>query len=138
MRTKDKSSPLDNMNTILPPNNSVIFLTLDYKIIDDMKKTHVNISLYELTNLTSQWDILSCALGKTSTNSVSSYRKGPIKSPKSLASMLNLLHMEEATPLFPLFVLSFEILTFNAHNCLFDSGSSINVMPFPVTKQINA
>jgi len=57
---------------------------MDYNIIEDMKNTYASISLYELTKLMSQWDILFHALGKTSTNNISSFSKGPSKSPNTL------------------------------------------------------
>ena len=37
----------------------------------------------------------------------------------------------------PPFLLTLEILNHNVHNCLVDSGSSINVMPLAVCKKIN-
>ena len=37
----------------------------------------------------------------------------------------------------PPFLLSFEIFSFNVHNCLVDSGASTNVMPLSVCKKLN-
>ena len=37
----------------------------------------------------------------------------------------------------PPFLLTLEILNHNVHNCLVDSGSSVNVMPLAVCKKIN-
>src|SRR5713101_4756508 len=37
----------------------------------------------------------------------------------------------------PPFLLTFEIFNHNVHNCLVDSGASINVMPISVCKKIN-
>ena len=37
----------------------------------------------------------------------------------------------------PPFLLTFEIFNHNVHNCLADSGASINVMPISVCKKIN-
>ena len=37
----------------------------------------------------------------------------------------------------PPFILTLEMLDHNVHNCLVDSGSSINVMPLEVCKNIN-
>ena len=37
----------------------------------------------------------------------------------------------------PPFLLTFEIFNYNVHNCLVDSGESINVMPLSVCKRIN-
>ena len=37
----------------------------------------------------------------------------------------------------PPFLLTFEIFNHNVHNCLVDSGESVNVMPILVCKKIN-
>ena len=37
----------------------------------------------------------------------------------------------------PPFLLTFEIFNHNLHNCLVDSGASVNVMPLSVCKRIN-
>ena len=37
----------------------------------------------------------------------------------------------------PPFLLTFEILNHNVHNCLVESGSAVNVMPLSVYKKIN-
>ena len=37
----------------------------------------------------------------------------------------------------PPFLLNFKILNYNVHNCLVDSGASINFMPLSVYKRIN-
>ena len=37
----------------------------------------------------------------------------------------------------PAFLLTFDIFNYNVHNCLVDSGASVNVMPLSVCKKIN-
>ena len=37
----------------------------------------------------------------------------------------------------PHFLLTFEIFNHNMHNCLVDSGASVNVMPLSICKKIN-
>ena len=37
----------------------------------------------------------------------------------------------------PTFLITLEIFNFNIHNCLVDSGASVNVMPLSVCKQMN-
>ena len=37
----------------------------------------------------------------------------------------------------PAFLLNFEIFDYNVHNCLVESGESVNVMPFSACKKIN-
>lgn len=134
---KDKNNASDNMNTSLPPENSVNLPPLDYNIVEDMKKTRVKISLYELTKVIVQRDILLCAQGKTCTDNVASSSKGPSKFANSLTSMLNLLHMEEVNSLCPPLLLSFEIFNSNFHNCLVDFGASVNVIPLSIARRIN-
>ena len=51
MSSKIQDTPPDRTNTSLPRENSVSLLALDYNIVEDMKKTRGNISLYELTKL---------------------------------------------------------------------------------------
>ena len=38
----------------------------------------------------------------------------------------------------PLFIITFEIFNINVHNCLVDSGDSLNVIPYSVGKKLNA
>lgn len=53
MSRKYKRNPLETMNSS-PATNTVVSLpTLDYDIVEDIKKTHANISLYELTKIMS-------------------------------------------------------------------------------------
>lgn len=53
MSIKLQNTPPNITNTSLPLDNSVSLPSLDYNIVEDMKKTRAKISLYELTNLTS-------------------------------------------------------------------------------------
>jgi len=59
--------------------------------MDEMNKNHVNISLFDLAKIQSQWDILLHALGQTSMDNETSTRKGASKPPKSLLIVLNTL-----------------------------------------------
>lgn len=76
-------------------------------------------------------------MGKNSTDNAISLDKGASKSPDALASLINALCLEEKT-LYPPLLLMFEIFNFNVHNCLVDSGASVNVMPLSVAKKMNA
>lgn len=53
MSSSLENTPLDSTNTSLPPDISVSLSTLDYNIVEDIKKTHVNIYEYKLTKLIS-------------------------------------------------------------------------------------
>lgn len=54
MSSNLQNTPLDNTNIRSTLDTSVSLPPLDYNIIDDMKKTRVNISLFELANIQSQ------------------------------------------------------------------------------------
>ena len=102
-----------------------------------MKKVIENISLFELTNITSQLDILLWSLGQTSIGNSTSSDNGSSKSHEALTYVLNALRMD-ANTLYPPFLLTFEIFNFNVDNFLVDSGASVNVMPLYVANNINA
>ena len=64
------------MNSVPPPDTSVSLPTLDYNIVQDMKKALANISLCELTKIKRQQEILLRELGKTFIGDVTSSRRG--------------------------------------------------------------
>lgn len=64
MRSKIQNTPLDSMNASLTHDISMSLPTLDYNIVEDMKKAHANISLFELSKIQVQRDIF-LHLGKT-------------------------------------------------------------------------
>lgn len=138
MSSKDKIIPPETMHSVPPLDTSVSLASLDYNIVEDMKKTHEKISLYELIKIMSQSDILLRVLGENYVNQATSLNKGSGKSPHTLTSILNTLHMEEANSLYHPFLLSFEIFNFNFHKWLVDSSASSNVKPLSVAKKINA
>lgn len=138
MSSKLQNTPPDNTNTNLIPNTLVILPALDYKIVEDMKKTRANISLFELAKIQSERDILLRALGQTSTDSTASTNKGASTSVVSLTIVLSTLQMEEENYVCPPFLLSFESFNYNVHKFLVDSSTSNNVMPLSIAKNINA
>ena len=66
-----------------------------------------------------------------------------IKEPKNDIPTKNQPREEDIEPSWeekaktPPFLLTLEVLNHNVHNCLVDSGSSVNVMPLEVCKKIN-
>lgn len=62
MSNKFQNTPLDNTNTCSTPYTLVSLPPLDYNIVDDMEKDRVNISLFELAKIQSQWYIMLHAL----------------------------------------------------------------------------
>jgi len=101
MRNKLQNNLLDNMNIHSTLETSVNLPHLDYNIVDDMKKTRANISLFELAKIQSQRDILLRALGQTSIDNVTTTRKGASTPSRSLSTMLNTFWIEEATQVVP-------------------------------------
>lgn len=138
MSSKLQNTFLDNTNIYSTPDTSVILPPLDYKIVDDMKKTWENISLFELAKIQSQRDILLRALGHIIVGNTTSTRKGESTPPGSLATVINTLWMEETHLGYPPFLLSFEFFNYNVHNCPVDSGLIANVMLLSIAKKTNA
>jgi len=63
MSNKLQNTLPDNMNIYSTPNTLVSLPPLDYNIVDVMKETRANISLFELVKIQSQQDILLRTLG---------------------------------------------------------------------------
>lgn len=122
------------MNIRSTPDTSVSLPPLDYNIVDDMKKNRLNINLFELAKVQSQRDSLLRAMGQTTTDNATSTSKGESTPPRSLSTTLNTLWMEEVNSGCPPFLLYFEILNYNFHNCLVDSGTKSNVMCLSIVK----
>ena len=97
---------------------------MGYDIIEDIQKNKANISLFETCNLPQQKEKLLKEL------------ETPIIEPQ------NDNHIEEdigeesiggnSKYRTPAFLLTYEIFNYNVHNCLVDSGASVNVMPLSI------
>ena len=98
--------------------------------MEDIKKVRANISLFEMCNLPQQKEKLLKAL------EVSEERLPTGNQPQEEeigeASIGGKPKNKN-----PPFLLTFEIFNHNVHNCLVDSGASVNVMPLSVCKRIN-
>ena len=105
-----------------------------YNIIKDMKKTRANISLYELTRVANQRDIILKTFANPPTSKpMSTTSAQAAASPQSIVNAVNVNSRGSTSH----FLLSFEIFNFNVHNCLVDSGASTNVMPLFVCNKLN-
>lgn len=58
VRSKDKAITPDVRNQVTPLYTSTILLTMDYNIVKDVNKFCTNIPMFELTKITSKWDIV--------------------------------------------------------------------------------
>ena len=112
--------------------------THDYNIVEDLNEIRANISIYYLTNIVGQCELIVQAFSQPlpgdkaySSQKVSGKSSGPLK------YIVNVVTLE-ANTLFPPFLLTFENYNYNFHNFLFDFGASMNIMPLSVAKKIYA
>ena len=103
---------------------------MDYDIAEDIKKVRENISLFEMCNVPQQKEKLLKAL-EVSKEMLPTDNQ-PQEEEIGEASMGGKPKSKN-----PPFLLTFEIFNHNVHNCLVDSGASVNVMPLSVCKKIN-
>jgi len=97
MSIKLHNTPPDSTNMSLTSDILVSLPTLDYNIMEDMRKACANISLFELAKIQGQRDIILHALGKTSANSTTSTSKGSSTSPGSLTTVINTIGWKKQT-----------------------------------------
>eukprot|EP00253_Pinus_taeda_P027875 PITA_27875 len=73
--SKGKSISLKVTEQVIPPKKFVMSPTRYYNIVEEMKKSHAHISLFELTNIVSQQDMFLRTLRQfASTNNASSQK----------------------------------------------------------------
>ena len=102
---------------------------MGYNIVEDIKKTKANISLFEMCNLPQQKEKLLKALETPITKPQNDNQSEEEIGEASIGG--------KSKYRTPTFLLTFEIFNFNVHNCLVDYGASVNVMPLSICKQIN-
>lgn len=125
------------------------FIPLNYDIVEDMKKTKANISLYELAHLTSHKNLLFKAFRGVRNNATATNRSTTgleatqtnqsdlTKVPNPLSINNALIGHKSRSQTAP-FLLTFEVYNNKLHNCLVDYGASINVIPYVVFHKLNA
>ena len=94
-----------------------------------LKKTKANISLFEMCNVPQQKEKLLKAL------EVPEEELPTDNQPKEEIGEASVGGKSKYKT--PAFLPNFEIFDYNVHNCLVDSGESVNVMPFSACKKIN-
>jgi len=103
---------------------------MDYDIVEDIKKVWANISLFDLCHVPQQKEKLLKSLEisdeKLPTDNQPQEEEIGEASVRGKPKCKN-----------PPFLRTFEIFNRNVHNCLVDSGASVNVMPLSVCKKIN-
>ena len=100
---------------------------MGYDIIEDIKKTKANISLFEICNLPHQRKNLLEAFDPQPSRSEDDFQSDKEINETSIGGKVK----SQTLPFF------FEIFNHNVHNCLVDSGASSNVLPLSICKKIN-
>lgn len=124
-----------------PPSTSktlVVANSMDYNIIEDMKKTKENITMFELSKLKHQQKLLlnelnfvpSSPLPNAVLSKVSNESGQP--PPGRVEATDVVLIGDRSNSHTPPFLLTYEIYNRNLHNCLIDSGASSNIIPTSV------
>ena len=106
-----------------------------------MKKTQAKISVYELTKISIQREIIIksfTTMSLTSTSTPSSKKNSSIQSQASinLQSIVNVSNANSVGLTLP-FIFYFEIFNYNVKNFLANLGVSTNVMPLSMLKKLN-
>jgi hypothetical protein len=143
------SNPRTIDQTPKPSASSIPMARLEYDFLEDLKKTKVNISLFELMKIPQiQENIIKTLQGKTSigTKEINVREKmGTTKTryysknnPSNNQAATNAsLTRQKSISVTPPFLINFEIFNRNVHNCMVDLGASSNVMPLKVCENIN-
>ena len=103
---------------------------MGYDIVEDIKRDKENISLFEMCNVPQQKEKLLKALEVPEENL-------PIDNEPEEEEIGEASVGGKSKCKTPPFLLTFEIFKDNMHNCLVESGESVNVMPLSVCKKIN-
>ena len=104
---------------------------MDYDVVEDLKKVKVNVSLFEMCKVPQQKERLLKAL------EASDERMPTNNQPEEEEEIGETSSGGKSKNKHPPFLLTFEIFNHNVHNCLVDSGATVNVMPISVCKKIN-
>ena len=112
----------------VPPKGQQRDLSSPFSIIDQMKKTHVNISMWESLSIPGQRDILQAAMKNWSTSNQQAHTQE-----KVLTNVYqpegNHRGQQGKVLKPPPFYISLIIGDKLVHNCMIDSGASSSVMP---------
>lgn len=129
-----------------PPSSSktlVVADSMDYNIIEYMKKTRANISILELGKLKHQQKLLLKELNAVPSSSLpnvvlskASNKTG--KPPSDRVESIDVILIgDRSNSHTPPFLLTYEIYNRNMDNCLIDSGASSNIIPASVCSKLN-
>ena len=102
---------------------------MGYDIVEDIKRAKANISLFEMCNVPQKKEKLLKALEVPKEELPTNNQPAEEIVEASVGGKTRFKT--------PPFLLTFEILNHNVHNCLVDLGSTVNVMTLSVCKRIN-
>jgi len=144
---KSTAIPSQNQSSASnPPSKSktlVVTDSMDYNIIEDMKKTKENITMFELSKLKLQQKNLLKELDAVPSsplpNAVLYKAANEIgKPPPSRVEATDVVLIRgRSNSHTPHFLLTYKIYNRNLHNCLINSGASSNIMPASVCSKLN-
>jgi len=118
----------------------VVSDSMDYNIVDDMKKTKANITMFELSKLKHQHKLLLKELNDVPSSPLPSAKAANDSGqpPSGIVEATDaVLIGDRSNSHTPPFLLTYEIYNKNLHNCLIDSGASSNIMPASVCSKLN-
>ena len=113
---------------------------MDYNIVDDMKKTKENITMFELSKLKHQQKLLLKELNVVPTSPLPSAKAAndTLQPPSGMVEATDMILIRDRSNSHtPPFLLTYEIYNRNLHNCLIDSWASLNIMPTSVCSKLN-
>ena len=137
------SIPQNQPSTSNSPSTSKTLLvsdSMDYNIVDDMKKTKANITMFELSKLKHQQKLLLKELNVVPSSPLPSTKAANDagQPPSGMVEATDsVLIRDRSNSHTPPFLLTYEIYNRNLHNCLIDSGASSNIMPASVCSKLN-
>ena len=101
---------------------------VEYNLVDDLKRSKANISLFELLKIPSIREILPKNMVLNKSRKTQNHNLEICTKPES---------QNFGTKRVPPFLLTFEIFNRNVHNCMIDSGASSNVIPVSMCIKLN-
>ena len=102
---------------------------MDYDIVEDLKKIKATVPLFKMCKMPQQKERLLKAL------EASDEKLPASNQPQEEEEIGETSVGGKSKRKHPPFLLTFEIFNHNVHNCLADSGASVNVMPISVFKR---
>ena len=121
----------------------VVLDSMDYNIIEDMKKTKANITMFELSKLKHQQKLLLKELNVVPSSPLpnvvlSKAANDSGQPPPARVEAIDVVLIgDRSNSHTPHFLLTYEIYNRNLHNFLIDSWASSNIMPVSVCSKLN-